>query len=600
MSFFKKLFQGVEVRYFGRWLFYASVVGVVAGLGAALFHFLLKVVTDKALVEIVGYHFPLPAGEGGGSVSDFITFYVKHRWLFLVVPTAGGLLSGLLVFLFAPEAAGHGTDAVIEAFHYKGGFIRPVVPVIKTLASAITIGTGGSAGREGPIAQIGAGFASLMGRWLKLSPRDRRILIMCGAGAGIGAIFRAPLGGAIFAAEVLYRQADFEADVMVPAIITSIFAYIVFGWIFNFAPIFRTFPYEFRVSELPYFGLLGLFLVPFGFIYVKVFYKTRDYFSNLPIPSVFKPAIGGFMMGILLMFLPQVAGTSYGWLQEALYGKLALGLLFFIALGKIFGTAFTVGSGGSGGVFAPSLVIGASLGGLFGKAVQTLIPNSVESYTPFILIGMGSFFAAVGKVPLTSLVIVAEMTGNYSLLVPMTLASSLAFLLSGRWSIYEKQVPARVDSPAHRGEFIVDVLEDIEVREATDLPQKVPSFSSDMPVTEALKRAATVPFHCFPVFEDGKLVGFLYSEDLRAVLYRGELGEIGPILVVNDIVRDKVPVLSPKDNLNKALSLFLKTGLDELPILERDRCVGILSRKELINAYDRELYRRKLERESAY
>lgn len=598
MNNFSRLFQGIEVRYFGRWFFYASIVGLVAGLGAAFFHFLLGIVSEKALMDIVGYTYPLPGGEGGGPISAAINFSVKHRWLFLVVPTVGGLISGFFIFVFAPEAAGHGTDAVVDAFHNKRGYIRPIVPVIKTIASAVTIGTGGSAGREGPIAQIGAGFASLLGKWLKLSARDRRILIMCGAGAGIGAIFRAPLGGAIFGAEVLYRQADFETDVMVPAIITSIFAYIVFGWIYGFTPIFRTFPFEFRVNELPYYGLLGLFLVPFGFIYVKVFYKTRDFFDRLSIPSVFKPAIGGFFMGILLMFIPQVAGTSYGWLQEALYGKLALGLLFFIAIGKIIGTALAIGSGGSGGVFAPSLVIGASLGGLFGRGIQILIPNSVESYMPFILIGMGSYFAAVGKVPLTSLVIVAEMTGNYSLLVPMTLAVSLAFLLSGRWSIYEKQVSARMDSPAHRGDFIVDVLEDIEVREATKLPQKVPCFPSNMPVTDALKRAASVPFHCFPVVDDGKLAGFLYSEDLRAVLYRGELTDIGSILVVNDIAREKVPVLSPKDNLDRALSLFLKTGLDELPILEEGKCTGILSRKELITAYDRELYRRKVESES--
>ncbi len=579
--------EQVEIKHLGKWLFLGAIVGIVSGAGAVFFHWLLGVTGDFFLGRLVGYMMPKPAGEGGfGNVVEVV---IRHRWLLVLVPALGGLLAGLLIYTFAPEAEGHGTDAVIEAFHRKRGQVRPIVPVIKTLASALTIGTGGSAGREGPIAQIGSGFGSLLGRLLRLSARDTRILLLAGTAGGIGSIFRAPLGGALFAVEVLYRHPDFESDAIIPSIISAIFAYVVFGLVFTFSPVFETEYYVFHANDLFFFGLLGLVLVPFGFVYVRTFYRVRDYFRSLRIPNHVKPMIGGFVTGLLLFFFPQVAGTSYGWVQLALYGRLGVGLLLALAIAKIVATSLTIGSGGSGGVFAPSLAIGAFIGGAFGQWIHNVFPNMVTTPTAFAVVGMGSFFAAVGKVPLASLVMVVEMTGNYDLLVPMTLALSLSYLFSGRWSIYENQVSSRIDSPAHQGELIMDVMEQIRVRDAIKLPMKVVKFHEKTNLVDALRKAATVPYHCFPVVdESGKIRGFLFAEELRSLLYRGEMDVLGPILIVGDLIHDRIPKLSPDDDLKKALALFIATGHEELPVIdEKGECVGILSHKELINAYDR-------------
>jgi CIC family chloride channel protein len=578
-----------------KWFFLGALVGVISGLGAVFFQWLLTGLDGFFLGKIVGYSHPIPIGEGGEVIP---TFSVLKRWLLLLIPAIGGLLTGIIVYGLAPEAEGHGTDFVIESFHRMRGVIRSRVPIIKTIASALTIGTGGSAGREGPIAQIGAGFASWLSNVLKLSDRDRRILLLAGAGGGIGAIFRAPLGGALFAAEVLYRQAEFETESVIPSIISAIVAYAVYGFFYTWSPIFDTFAYQFNVKDLPLSALLGFLVVPFGFMYVTLFYKTRDFFKKLHIPNFIKPAIGGILVGVVLYFFPYVAGTSYGWVQVALYGQMAAQLMLGIAIVKMVVTSFTIGSGGSGGVFAPSIVIGAMIGGAFGKGLYSFFPDITTSPTSFVLIGMGSFFASVAKVPLSTLVMVAEMTGNYDLLVPLTLASAIAFLLSGKWSIYEKQVGTRIDSPAHKGEFIVDILEEIKIKDAIKLPKKLIFLSEDLSITDALRRAAQEKKTCFPVVDkEGNLKGVLYTEDLRTVLFSGEMEDLKPILVVGDIVRENIPVLTVSDDLHKALTYFTQTGLDELPVFSEDggQCVGTLSRKDLMHAYDREIIKRKME-----
>lgn len=591
----KHLLDQVEFKHLGKWLFLGMVVGVVSGAGAVLFYWLLDLSTNFFLVKGAGYVLPHPAGEGpiGRITSELI---IGRRWLLLLIPVIGGLISGLLIYTYAPEAEGHGTDAVISAFHWGRGIIRPIVPIIKTIASAITIGSGGSAGREGPIAQIGAGFASVLGKLMKFSVRDRRILILSGTAGGIGSIFRAPLGGALFATEVLYRHPDFESDAVIPSIISAIFAYIVFGFTYSFKPIFSTPDYTFKAFDLLWFGILGLLLVPLGYVYVRSFYRTRDFFKQLSfIPNHLKPMIGGIGVGILIYLFPPVAETSYGWMQLAFLGKISIGMLVLLGFAKIGATSLTIGSGGSGGVFAPSLAIGAFFGAAYGNLIQILFPNLAVNPSAFAVVGMGSFFASVGKVPLSALVMVLEMTGNYDLLVPMTLSMSLAYIFSGRWSIYENQVTSKVQSPVHQGELIMDIMEEIHVKDAIQFPTKVLSFYENTNILDALRKVATVPYHCFPVIGiDGKLHGFLYSEDLRSLLFSGELDTLAPAIIVGDILSTNVPTLSPEDDLKRALSLFISSGRDELPVIdENNRCVGILTHKELMKAYDRELARRK-------
>ena len=589
-TYLQALLKDFSFRYVSRWFLLAFAVGILTGITAIIFNLMLIYFEKFFLINFTGLIQPLPHGEKG----EILTVSAGNPWLRLLVPAFGGLLVGWLVYRLAPETAGHGTDAVIESFHRKRGIIRPIVPIVKMVTSAITLGTGGSGGREGPIAQTGGGIGSLLARFLKLSEKERRIIVLSGVGGGIGSIFRAPLGGALFSAEVLYRQADFEGEAVMPSIISAITAYAVFGFFASWRPIFATPPYHFNVEELFFFALVGILVVPFSYFYVKTFYKVKHFFDRLKILPYFKPMIGGLLTGVILLFVPQVAGTSYGWMQLAMLGELSIGLMFLIAIMKIFATAFTIGSGGSGGVFAPSLVIGGMIGGIVGNTLSYFFPNVVSDPSPYIMVGMGSFFAAAAKVPLATIVMVAEMTGNYDMLVPITLASSVAFLLSGSWSIYEHQVNSKTDSPAHRGDFVVDVLEDIKVKDVKTLPEEIPYVTEEMNLLTALQQISSSPYNVIPVINrENKLLGILNTEDLRSIIYEGGLHDIGQFTLVKDIERTRVPTLKPDDTLQKALNLFLQSDMDELPIInERRECLGILSKGELIKAYNQAILKK--------
>ena len=410
---------------------------------------------------------PEPAGE-------YILFAAPSTafspWWILAVITIGGLVSGLIVYTFAPEAEGHGTDAVIESFHYKEGRMRARIPLVKLVASAITIGTGGSAGREGPIAQIGAGFGSLLGDWLKLSATERRLLLVAGMGAGIGAIFRAPLAGAIFATEILYSEADIESEVIVPASMASIIAFLVFSFSLpaelRFVPLFGAgLNFEFLSPiELIPLGLLACVLVAVSIAYINCFYGTMKLFKMLPGPPHIRPAIGAALTGFLALGVFYASGknlhslavlsSGYGALQLAISDPMSLGvgMLLTIAAVKIVTTSLTIGTGGSGGVFGPSIVIGGCMSAGIGNFVHQHWPNFVRQPEIYGIVGMAGFFAGCAHAPFATIVMVAEITGDYQLLLPTMWVSMICFLLNRRWTLYIKQVPTRMDSPAHRGD----------------------------------------------------------------------------------------------------------------------------------------------------
>ncbi|MGB9625396.1 MAG: chloride channel protein, partial [Phycisphaerae bacterium] len=315
-----------EHRRLLRLLALCVLVGVVAGLGAVVFYYVLKL-ADFLFMTCLVHRPPSFAGHEGPIFQTGGAAGPMRRWLLLIVPAIGGLVSGIIVFTIAPEAEGHGTDAAIEAYHFKGGAVRGRVPLVKMISSAITIGSGGSGGREGPIAQIGAGFGSAVARLLRLPPHERRTLMAAGMGAGIGAIFHAPLAGAIFAAEVMYRELDIEHEILVPTFIASIIAYAVFGSVFGFHPLFVTPDYVFDhpLVLLP-FTVLALVCAGGAALYVTAFYGTRRLILHrLPIPNHVKPAIGGLLTGIIGFFLPDALGTGYGVVQSIFYGEGAPG-----------------------------------------------------------------------------------------------------------------------------------------------------------------------------------------------------------------------------------------------------------------------------------
>ena len=470
----------IELGTTGKWIILSAAIGIVAGLGGICFQVSVQFIQRYAMGELAGVQIREAEGEHllfGHAATQF------SAWKMLAVLGTGGLLSGLLVYSLAPEAEGHGTDAAIDAFHNKRGVIRGRVPIVKTLASALTLGTGGSAGREGPIAQIGAGFGSFLAHALKLSARDRRIMLAAGMGAGVGAIFRAPLAGALFAGEILYRDADLEADVIVPAAVASTVAYSVFcaslPYHLRFAPLFGR-KIQFDVAtplELGPYTILAVVLALVGFLYIKGFYGTPHAVPqsahSSPSETHVRRAAGwpGGTEPVFLVYerntdVLAVLGPGYGTLQRVLdpTQDVTVAVLLVVALFKIVTTSLTISSGGSGGVFGPSMVIGGCLGAAVGQIFNGWWPKLVAQPQAYAIVGMAGFFAGCARAPFSTIMMVTEMTGNYRLLLPTMWVSTLCFLLGRRWTLYEKQVPTRIQSPAHRGDFIIDILEGIPVQ----------------------------------------------------------------------------------------------------------------------------------------
>lgn len=601
MKIFRHFQTWFESHSLGKVILVSLVVGVVAGLGAIAFDVIGQAVARFTLTQFSGFTPQEAAGEHARFAHESSFFF---PWIVMVVMVVGGLVSGILVYTFAPEAEGHGTDAAIDAFHNKQGKIRARVPFIKTIASAITLGTGGSGGREGPIAQIGAGFGSWLGTKLNLSHRERRILLAAGMGAGIGAIFRAPLAGAIFAGEILYSEADLEADVIVPAAAASVVAYSVYTQSLpadvRFMPLFgESLEHTFSSpAELIPYTVLALVMALAGVFYVKVFYGVQHLFKKLPILPHFRPAIGAFLAGaiaicLLYLFRDQrvfgVLGTGYGTLQIAVTRASELGvtLLLVIAFAKVLTTSFTISSGGSGGVFGPSMVIGGCLGSAVGLIFQSYWPSVVSQPEAFAVVGMAGFFSGVARAPISTIIMVRALTGDYGLLLPTLLVSTLTFVLCHRYRLYQKQVPNRMDSNAHRGDFIIDVLEDLKVKDVIWNNKKMLMVSEAETLEDIVHSLAINHQHYFPVVDNQqRMIGIFSDNDVRAYLYDETLWTL---VNARDVMTTNVLTVCPDDNLNTALKKFTTLNLDEIPVVDSKdtgRLLGMLRRKEIISAYN--------------
>ncbi len=594
--------RNFEWKITGRWMVYSALIGVFGALGALVFSVLVEWISDGTLLELVGYSMPMPGGEST-DLSGFDLQQALHptrRWLLFLVPSIGGLVSGWLVFKFAPEAEGHGTDAVIKAYHREGGEIRPRVAVIKMLASSITIGTGGSAGKEGPIAQIGATFGSYLGRRLNLNPRERRLLLIAGVAAGISSIFQSPLGGAFFAVEVLYRE-DIESEGIMPAMIAAITGYSVYSTIAGTSTVFTTPAYQF-INPLELLPLIVFAVVcaVVGIAFTNAFYGTRNLFTNrLAIPTYLKPAIGGLLLGILAFFFPAVLGSSYGWLQQAINGNLPMTIMLIIVFAKIIGTSFTIGSGGSGGVFAPSLVIGGMLGGIYGLAMATLLPDLVTQPAAYVMIGMATFFAAVANVPIAMTIMISEMTGSYTLLVPLIFSGVIAHVLARRWSLYSEQVRSYNESPAHRHELAPELLSRIKVGSIIKHPvyyhSLVPDHTLDeiesvftrtreviLPVTSAEEVAGEAP----------EYVGLVLLDSIQP--YLDSDTEFKHTVIALDIAEPFVSV-NLDSSLDEVQAVFERVEYPELPVLDASGLiVGFIRPGQVISAYHRASLRIKI------
>jgi CIC family chloride channel protein len=444
-----------ESGYLQKWLLLGVTIGIIAGLGAVVFYLLLKYTGDFLLGYLAGYRIPTPVGEGGSRGSAGFA----RPWAIPLVTTGGALLSAFIVTKLAPEATGHGTDEAIEAVHTDPRAIRFRVVLVKMVASALTIGSGGSAGREGPTAQISAGFSSLLTRRLNLSDADGRIAVALGIGAGIGAIFAAPLGGAVLAASITYRD-DFDYRCLLPGFITSGTAYAVFGAFLGFDPLFGYIDAEYRFERawpLLWFVVIGLAAAAIGYLYARVFHAAVALTHRLPGGPVLKPAVGGLLVGLLGLLIPQILSSGYGWAQLAAdrtsLMHIPLWIILVLPIAKIVATSLSIGTGGSGGLFGPGIVIGAFVGAAIWRLGElTGLPGVPDGPGIFVVVGMMACFGCVARAPLAIMIMVAEMTGSFSVVPGAILAVGIASMLMSRTNvtIYEAQRLDRKTAEAER------------------------------------------------------------------------------------------------------------------------------------------------------
>jgi len=583
----------MDQNYLGKWTIVGGLIGVVAGLGATLFYFGIGLVTDLMLGGITGYLPPNPAGE--------VQTAVLAHPDFLLVPVStvvGGLIAGVIVYSLAPEAEGHGTDEAIAAFHRRDGRVRRRIPVVKAVASMFTLGSGGSGGREGPTAQIGAGFGSFIAEALRLSVRERRIAVAVGLGAGIGAIFKAPFAGAILSGEILYSGGDFEVEALVPAFIAAPAGYLIFASITGFTPIFGNAiaSYAFtNLTSIPVYIVLGLVCGLAGRFYSATFYSVRRLFSYLSLPRYFRPMLGAAVTGLMGILFPQVLGLGYGFLQYLIDGDFAaitpaffapplmLTLLLVVVL-KVVATSFTVGSGGSAGVFAPSLVIGGFIGAAFWVAVNSALPGWILTPAPLVIVGMMALFGGVGRAPIAVMLMVSEMTGSLSLLVPAVFAVLVAYFVVGPGStIYKSQVLRRSDSPAHLGEYSTPLLTKMRVGDAMN--PGVFSLPASSTVDDAYRAILDRGHKGVPVVDpSGRVVGIVTMTDLLQVP-AGRRGSAP----VEAVMTKNVVAVSQDESLLDAMNKIVTNSVGRLPVVESGsgRLVGIITMTDAIRAYDR-------------
>ncbi len=548
----------------------AILIGTIGGFGALLFRYLLFFINDLSFFHKSSIH--------------FITPLINHAgWTVLIIPAAGGLIVGLITYYFAPETKGHGVPEVMEAMARHGGRIRPRVALAKVVASGVCIGTGGSAGREGPIVQIGSAAGSTIGQWLKLSSSDIRVLVGCGAAAGIAATFNAPLAGVLFSIELILLELKTRS--FVPLVIASTFATIISRIFLGAEPMIRVPPYQFRSPyELVLYLFLGLFAALVGYIEIVSLYGTESVFDRMKIHPILKPALGGLLLGAIALWLPNILGTGYSTVGEVVNLQLGngglslLGFFVLLMVAKIVALSLTLGSGGSGGVFAPSLFIGAAFGGAFGVIVNMLFPAMSAPYPAYALVGMAAVFSATSRASLTSIVMLFEMTRNYNIILPLMFACVVADVAA--WllypdTIYTKKLSlrgVRVDQ-----DLGFNVLRTRFVSDA--MTRKVQSVPQSLPVEKVQEEILQTGHQGFPVVDkDGRLLGIITGKDVIQAM------KDDPKLPAITVAHHQLAVTYPDETLDDAWERMGELGIGHLPVVSRNdpsKIVGFITKGDI-------------------
>jgi len=551
----------------------AMLVGVLSGYGAILFRYMIR------LVQWVFF------GSGGEDFLEIVSdapFYLK-----ILAPALGGLIIGPIIFFIAREARGPGVTETMEAVAIRGGKIRKRVSIVKILTSAICIGSGGSAGREGPIVQIGAAIGSMCGQLLRVSTDHLRTLVACGAAGGIAATFNAPIAGVMFAMEIILG--NYGISSFSPIVVSSVVATAVSRAHLGNYPALAVAKYSLLGAwELPLYMVLGVFCGAVAVLFTIVLHKTEDGFSKLKIPEYLKPAAGGLLVGLTGIVFPEVYGVGYDVIDLAVWDHLPwfflLGLMFL----KIAATSFTIGSGGAGGVVVPSLYIGAMAGGFFGWAVHGLFPGTATSGA-YSLVGMGALLAGASHGPMHAILLLFELTGNYQIILPLMLSCFLSYIVASQireGSIFTLPLLRKgIDLQAGRE---ANIMRYLKVRDA--MAQDVETMPQNLNLREFLKRAMASKHSSFPVVnEEGRLAGIVDFQDFKDLIYEQGLGDL---IVVKDIVTEKVLTVNEDESLETALERIGFRNIEQLPVVDRvdpGRIVGILSRRDIFSAYNKAL-----------
>ncbi len=595
----------ITLQLLGRVLLHAAAVGAAVGVVCVLFVQGLDLAQYLVLERLAGY---IPLRAAGEQQAMSVGPVVFRPWLLFVLPAVGALIAGIASML-APETRGGGADAIISAFHNDAGVVRRRVPGVKLVASIFTLGFGGSGGREGPTMQIGGSIGSLVGRYLRVNARERRILLVAGAAAGMAAVFRTPLGAALLAVEVLHKN-DFESDALVPSVLASVVSYSVFVSAFGadagvgYALFAHAPKYAFVAGHLWLYGLMALGVSGAAALFVSTLHGVKRIAERIRAPAWTKPAIGSLALGALAAPLVWgfgarmgegqglgILGGGYGAAQVAITGApwfptgwRGVEVLLALGLVKIVATSLTVGSGGSAGDFGPSMVLGGIFGGAFGRAAQLLLHDPRIDPGAFALVGMGTFYGGLAHVPIGSLVMTCEMAGSYDLLVPLMLAEGIAFVTLRNRSLYHAQVATKRDSPAHRDDLILDFLKEIRVDAILVKGREIVSFRRETPARDVLLAVASADWQdAFPVLdEDGKLAGVVTTDILRAAATEPDVVNLA---LAVDMMAPALSVLG-SENLHEVLELMLANGMRELLVVDEEgRVIGVVDEAEITAAY---------------
>ncbi|MBG0791700.1 MAG: chloride channel protein [Desulfovibrionaceae bacterium] len=561
-----------------RYLFLATLIGVLAGYGAVLFKYALK------LMQWVFYQ----------HTEDFVLFAdAVPLWMKIVIPTGGGLVVGLVVSNFASEAKGHGVPEVMQAIALRGGRIRKRVAAAKIFASAVTIGSGGSVGREGPMVQIGASIGSSVGQLFKTPSAHMRTMVGCGAAAGIAATFNAPIAGVLFALEIIIG--DFGVMQFSPVVLSSVTATAISRYYFGDFPHFDIPSYSIvSLWEYAFYPLLGVVTGAVALSFTRTLYWFEDRFDAVPIPEWIKPAIGGAVLGGIFAVFPQVFGVGYGSMNMALVNQMGWQILLALVFVKILASSVTLGSGGSGGIFAPSLFLGCMAGGAFGYAVHALFPAHTALPGAYALVAMGGVVAGTTYAPITAILIIFEMTSDYSIILPLMLTCITATVMNStidRASIYTTKLLRRgIDIEAGRERLL---LTHLLVKEA--MVPDVVTIPQSMPLSRIIWTFKTENAPYLHVVDgEGRLTGIISFRDIRAVLREEALDQL---LIAQDLATLNPVTVTTDDTLQDALDKMTGRGVSQVPVVSsgrESRLVGTLTESAVNAAYNSAIVRREI------